>query len=53
VKLNPDTVTLEKEFTRDVRQIGHWATGDLEISIRNKEDLIKAQPLVARSYEEA
>lgn len=53
VKLNPDTVTLEKEFTRDVRQIGHWATGDLEISIRNKEDLIKAQPLIAKSYEEA
>lgn len=53
VKLNPDTVTLEKEFTRDVRQIGHWATGDLEITIRNREDLLKAQPLINKSYEEA
>jgi predicted transport protein len=53
VKLNPDTVRLEDHFTRDVRQIGHWATGDLEITITDKESLAKAQPLLVRAYEES
>ena len=53
IRLNPETITLEKEFTRDVRNISHWATGDVEIIIRNKEDLHKAQPLIVRSYEES
>ena len=26
-KLDPDSVELEKGFTRDVRKIGHWGTG--------------------------
>ncbi|MDF9408822.1 DUF5655 domain-containing protein [Pelotomaculum isophthalicicum JI] len=33
IKVNPDTVNLIKGFTRDVRNIGHWGTGDLEITI--------------------
>ena len=32
VKLNPDEVQLEDGFTRDVRNIGHYGTGDLEIT---------------------
>jgi len=51
VKLNPDEVNLEEDFTRDVRNVGHYGTGDLEITIRNKEDLAKAEPLILRSYE--
>ncbi len=53
VKIDPETVHLEEGFTKDVRKIGHWGTGDLQITIRGKEDLIKAQPLLVRSYEEA
>ena len=53
IKLNPKSITLEDGFTRDVREIGHWATGDLEITITNKDELMKAQPLIARSYDEA
>jgi predicted transport protein len=53
VQLDPDEVTLEDGFTRDVRKIGHWATGNLVITVTNKEQLNKAQPLIARSYEEA
>ncbi|GEM_PF-2896942 len=41
---------LEEGFTRDVRNIGHFGTGDLEIAIRNEEDLTKAEPLILRSY---
>jgi len=51
VKLNPDEVNLEEDFARDVRNVGHYGTGDLEITIRNKEDLAKAEPLILRSYE--
>jgi len=51
VKINPDEIELEDGFTRDVRKIGHFGTGDLEITIRNQQDLEKAEPLILRSYE--
>lgn len=53
VKVDPDTITLEDGFTRDVRAIGHFGTGDLEITIRTMEDFEKAKPLFERSYENA
>ena len=40
-----------KGFTRDVRKIGHFGTGDLEIRIRSDEDLEKAKSLLLESYE--
>ena len=51
VKVDPDTVDLEENFTRDVRDIGHLGTGDLEISLRTREDFERAKPLLLRSYE--
>lgn len=51
VKINPDTVVLEDGFTRDVRKIGHFGTGDLEITLRTPADLIRAEPLLLRAYE--
>jgi len=51
VKVDPDTIELEPGFTRDVREIGHYGTGDLEILIRSDEDLEKAKPLILQSYE--
>ncbi|MBM1311903.1 DUF91 domain-containing protein [Sulfitobacter mediterraneus] len=53
VKVDPDSITLEDGFTRDVRAIGHFGTGDLEITIRSMEDFEKAKPLFERSYENA
>ena len=53
VRLNPDEVQVEPDFTRDMRTTGHWGTGDLEITIRTVDDLRKAQPLLQRSYEAA
>ena len=52
LKLNPESVALEKGFTRDVRAIGHFGTGDLEVVMRTLEDVRKAEPLFARAYEE-
>lgn len=51
VKVDPDTVELEEGFTRDVRQIGHFGTGDLEISLGSMDDFERAKPLLEQSYE--
>ena len=50
-KIDPDTVKLQEGFTRDVRSIGHWGTGDLEITISTSEDLRMALPFLQSSYE--
>ncbi|WP_418646930.1 DUF5655 domain-containing protein [Thauera butanivorans] len=52
LKLNPNTVTQEEGFSRDVRQIGHWGTGDLELCLRSAADLERAKPLLERAYQE-
>ncbi len=52
LKLSPDTVTLEEGFSRDVRNIGTWGTGDLELCLRAPADLERARPLIDRSYAE-
>ena len=50
-RLDPLTVALEEGFSRSVKGIGHAGTGDLEIRIQNPADLIRAQPLLLRSYQ--
>lgn len=52
LNLNPDEVELEEGFTRDVRNIGHYGTGNLEVRINNREDFERAKELIARSYDE-
>ena len=52
LKLNPDSVELVEGFSRDVRAIGHWGTGDLELSLRTHADLERAKVLIERSYQE-
>ncbi|WP_188260214.1 DUF5655 domain-containing protein [Azospirillum tabaci] len=53
LKVDPKTVTLEPGFTRDVSKIGHFGTGDLEITLSTMADLDRATPLLVRSYEES
>jgi predicted transport protein len=48
--LNPDAVELVDGFTRDVRRIGHWGTGSLEVVVKNQADLEKAYPLIDKAY---
>lgn len=52
LKLNPETVELENGFTRDMRSIGHYGTGDLQITIKNAADFERAKPLLERAYNE-
>lgn len=53
VKVDPASITLEPGFTRDVSNVGHFGTGDLEITLSKPEDLDKALPLIKRSYEDS
>ena len=52
LNINPDEVELEEGFTRDVRNIGHFGTGNLEIRINSKDDCEKAKELITKSYDE-
>ncbi|MFF9784150.1 Predicted transport protein [Streptomyces sp. SceaMP-e96] len=53
LRLNPDTITLEEGFTRDMRGIGHLGTGDLEVRLASAAGLEKAAPLIRRAFEAA
>ncbi len=51
LRLNPNDITIENGFTRDVSKIGHWGTGDLEITIKNVQDFEKAKEYIEKAYE--
>ncbi|ESQ91310.1 transporter [Asticcacaulis sp. AC460] len=53
LKIDPVTVQLEPGFSRDVSKIGHYGTGDLEVTLSRPEDLEKALSLIQRSYDGA
>lgn len=51
LRINPDEIALESGFSRDVRNIGHWGTGELEITVKNVEDFEKAKDYIEKAYE--
>ena len=51
LKVDPENAKLEPGFSRDVRKVGHYGTGDLEVTIRSNDDLEHAKPLLQASYE--
>jgi predicted transport protein len=51
LRIDPDKVNLVEGLTRDVRTIGHWGTGELEISVKDQNDLEQIKPLIQRAYE--
>ena len=53
VKVDPSSIELQEGFSRDVRNIGHYGTGDLEILIRSADDFNRAKPLIEKSYDGA
>lgn len=53
LKLNPDEVEIITNFTRDMRNIGHFGTGNLQVTIKNIEDFEKAKPLIDKAYYES
>lgn len=51
LKGNPDEVELKEGFIRDVRNVGHYGTGDLEVTLTRPEDFEKIKYLIDKSYE--
>ncbi len=52
LRLVPKDELLEEGFSRDVADIGHWGTGDLELTIKNQADFEKAKMLILKAYEQ-
>jgi predicted transport protein len=50
LKADPKSVDLVPGFTRDVTEVGHHGTGDLELQLRTERDLERAQDLFRLSY---
>lgn len=51
VKVDPASIDMVPGYTRDVSNIGHFGTGDLEITMGSIDDLERAKPLLLSSYE--
>lgn len=52
LKLDASTVDYEEDFTRDTTEIGHYGTGNVEVTLRNRADYEKAKVLLDRAYNE-
>lgn len=53
LRLDPSKVELIDGFSRNVKNIGHYGTGDLELVIKKASDFDRAKDLILRSYDEA
>ena len=53
LKLNPNDVELVPGFIRDVTNIGHFGSGDVEVTIKTVTDFEKIKDLIERAYNEA
>jgi len=51
LRLNPEEIKDKDNFIRDVRKVGHWGTGDVEITIKSNEDFQKAKEYIDRCYQ--
>ncbi|MBQ9621798.1 MAG: hypothetical protein IJR39_00470, partial [Treponema sp.] len=52
LKLPVDSISYENGFSRDASNVGHWGTGDVELTIKESADFQKAKPLIERAYSE-
>ena len=52
LKLDPRKHAGPQGLSRDVSNIGHFGTGDLELTIKSPEDLEKAKEFITLAYQE-
>ena len=52
LKLPVDSISYETGFSRDASNVGHWGTGDVELTIKESADFQKAKSLIERAYSE-
>lgn len=51
-KVDPESIDDLPDLARDVTDIGHYGTGDLELSVSSEEDLEVAKPYVEMAYQQ-
>ncbi len=51
LKLDPKQVEVKSAIFRDVSKIGHYGTGDVELTISSDKDFEKAKPIIQQAYE--
>ncbi|MVA72230.1 DUF91 domain-containing protein [Agrobacterium vitis] len=51
IRVEPSNVEFEEGFSRDVTNIGHHGSGNVEVSIKSMAEFEKAQPLLRLAYE--
>lgn len=49
--VDPDQLKVLPSNGRNVRQLGHWGTGDLELVLASQTDLEAAKPLIMMAFE--
>ena len=52
LKLDPKKEKGPAKISRDVSNIGHFGTGDLEVTLKSLADLDLAKPFIAKAYEQ-
>ena len=52
LSIDPETVKFESSFSRDMTEIGHYGTGNVQVQIKTIDDFEKAKPLIDRAYNE-
>ncbi len=52
LKLNPKVTRGPKTISRDVSEVGHFGTGDLEVTIKHLADLDAAKPFIQQAYQQ-
>ena len=51
LRLDPNNIDLDNAILRDVSEIGHFGTGDLEVRVENKDDIYFTKSLIEKAYE--
>jgi len=51
LKLAPKDAKEQAGFIRNVANIGHYGTGDIEVTLKSLEDFERAKPLIRKAYE--
>ena len=53
LKLDPKQFKSQlNDSIRDIRNIGHWGCGDLQLIIKENDDLTLAKDLIKKAYDE-
>lgn len=51
VRIDTTDIVWEPGFSKDMTHIGHYGTGNVALTLRNKKDLEKAKTFIEASYE--